>query len=153
MALVCIMINTVARYGYNTLASMQAAVARMREFDIPQDAQWGDIDIMERSLDFTVSQTRFGGLPDYVRQLKGEGVRFVTILDPCISTGEPNNTYRPFDLGQELDVWVQLPGEGENCVAAAGPGTLYCTVLYCTVLYWTVYRTVLYCTALQAGAR
>ena len=107
------MINTVARYGYNTLASMQAAVARMREFDIPQDAQWGDIDIMERSLDFTVSQTRFGGLPDYVRQLKEEGVRFVTILDPCISTGEPNNTYRPFDLGQELDVWVQLPGEGE----------------------------------------
>ena len=105
--------NTEARYGYNTLASMQAAVARMREFDIPQDAQWGDIDIMERSLDFTVSQTRFGGLPDYVRQLKGEGVRFVTILDPCISTGEPNNTYRPFDLGQELDVWVQLPGEGD----------------------------------------
>ena len=140
--------NTEARYGYNTLASMQAAVARMREFDIPQDAQWGDIDIMERSLDFTVSQTRFGGLPDYVRQLKGEGVRFVTILDPCISTGEPNNTYRPFDLGQELDVWVKLPGEGENCVAAAGPGALYHTVPYCSVLHCNI----LYCTVLQAGA-
>ena len=137
--------NTEARYGYNTLASMQAAVARMREFDIPQDAQWGDIDIMERSLDFTVSQTRFGGLPDYVRQLKGEGVRFVTILDPCISTGEPNNTYRPFDLGQELDVWVQLPGEGENCVAAAGPGALYHTVPYCVVYCTVLYCTVLYC--------
>jgi hypothetical protein len=25
----------------------------MAEYKIPQDAQWGDIDIMERSLDFT----------------------------------------------------------------------------------------------------
>jgi hypothetical protein len=25
----------------------------MLEYKIPQDAQWGDIDIMERSLDFT----------------------------------------------------------------------------------------------------
>jgi hypothetical protein len=25
----------------------------MVEYKIPQDAQWGDIDIMERSLDFT----------------------------------------------------------------------------------------------------
>ena len=82
---------------------------RMKEFNIPQDAQWGDIDIMDRSLDFTISEDRFGGLAEYVNLLKAEGVKFVTILDPCISTGEPNCTYRPFDLGQELDVWVKKP--------------------------------------------
>ena len=102
----------------------------MKEYDIPQDAQWGDIDIMDRSLDFTISKDRFGGLAEYARDsdgiselpylrfgglaeyvdlLKAEGVKFVTILDPCISTGEPNCTYRPFDLGQELDVWVKKP--------------------------------------------
>ena len=27
---------------------MQAAVDRMTEYSIPHDAQWGDIDIMER---------------------------------------------------------------------------------------------------------
>ena len=32
----------------------------MKEFKIPQDAQWGDIDIMDRSLDFTISEDRFG---------------------------------------------------------------------------------------------
>ena len=97
------------RYGYMNLNNMRAAVERMKEFNIPQDAQWGDIDIMERSLDFTISQYRFGGLAEYVDILKAEGIKFVTILDPCISTGEPNCTYRPFDLGQEMDVWVKKP--------------------------------------------
>ena len=31
----------------------------------------------------------------------------MTIQDPCVSTGEPNCTYPPFDLGQEYDVWVK----------------------------------------------
>jgi hypothetical protein len=35
------------------LRCAQAARSRMLEYKIPQDAQWGDIDIMERSLDFT----------------------------------------------------------------------------------------------------
>jgi hypothetical protein len=35
------------------LKLFQAARNRMVDYKIPQDAQWGDIDIMERSLDFT----------------------------------------------------------------------------------------------------
>ena len=100
------------RYGYLNLDNMKAAVERTREFNIPQDAQWGDIDIMDRNLDFTISQERFGGLSQYVDELKVTGVRFVTIQDPCISTGEPNNTYRPFELGQQLDVWVKKKSGG-----------------------------------------
>ena len=100
------------RYGYDKLENMVAAVDRMNEFKIPQDAQWGDIDIMERSLDFTVDQERFGGLPEFVDNLKSNGVKFVTILDPCISIGEPNCTYRPFDLGEQFDVWVKKPNGG-----------------------------------------
>ena len=95
------------RYGYNSLEAMQAAVNRTRAAEIPQDAQWGDIDIMRRSLDFTVDNENFAELSDYVARLKAEGVRFVTIQDPCVSTGEPNCTYPPFELGQEYDVWVK----------------------------------------------
>lgn len=29
--------------------------------------------------------------------------------DPCISIGEPPGEYRPFDLGQEMDVWIKRP--------------------------------------------
>jgi hypothetical protein len=45
-----------------------------------QDVQYGDIDIMEKELDFTVSSDRFGGLPAYVKELKTRGIKFATIL-------------------------------------------------------------------------
>ena len=50
---------------YLSFGVLQAARNRMVEYKIPQDAQWGDIDIMERSLDFTGNQTQitiFGAL-------------------------------------------------------------------------------------------
>jgi alpha-glucosidase (family GH31 glycosyl hydrolase) len=36
----------------------QAAVDRTAQYKIPHDAQWGDIDIMDRALDFTLDQER-----------------------------------------------------------------------------------------------
>lgn len=38
------------------------------------------IDIMERELDFTFSTEKFPGLDVYVRELKANGIKFVTIL-------------------------------------------------------------------------
>jgi alpha-glucosidase (family GH31 glycosyl hydrolase) len=96
-----------SRYGYDTLANMQAAVERTRAAGIPQDVQHGDIDYFDRNLDFTYDPVRFAGLPDYVRQLKTEGIRFITLLDPFIGIGEPPGTYPAFDRGQELNIWVK----------------------------------------------
>ena len=56
---------------------------------------------MRDALDFTVDDTRFGGLPDYVTDvLKPSGIKFVTILDPCISTGE-GDSYEPYRRGND----------------------------------------------------
>ena len=63
-------------------------------------------------------------------------MHFVTILDPCISAGEPRGEYPPFDLvgilvsfptftffsflkGDELNIWV-MDSEGEPLVAKVG---------------------------------
>jgi len=35
---------------------------------------------MERALDFTYDTERFAGLPEYIQELKGKGMKFVTIL-------------------------------------------------------------------------
>ena len=112
------------RWGYNTITSMEAAWRRTRQAGIPFDAQWGDIDIMDRALDFTVNPTDFKDLPEFVGTLHEIGMRFVTILDPCISTGEPRGEYPAFDLGDELDIWIKHTS-GEPVVAKVWPAD-YC---------------------------
>lgn len=97
------------RYGYDHIDVLRTTVDRMIAAEIPYDVQYGDIDIMRERLDFTVSNQNFPGLNEYVKELKTKGIKFVTILDPGISTGEPVGTYKPFDLGQEWDIWVKRP--------------------------------------------
>ncbi|XP_064650089.1 sucrase-isomaltase, intestinal-like isoform X2 [Lineus longissimus] len=96
---------SLAKFGYHTLDNMKKTIDKMREYDIPHDYQFGDIDYMDRNLDFTYSHDRWAGLPSYVNQLKENGTRFIIILDPAIANGIPN--YRPFELGQQQDVWVK----------------------------------------------
>ena len=46
-----------------------------------QDVVHGDIDYMQDYIIFTYSEERFGGLPEYVTELKeNEGIHFITIL-------------------------------------------------------------------------
>ena len=59
-----------------------------------------------RSLDFTVDQDNFAGLPEFVRDIQALGHKFVTILDPGLSTGEPSGSYPSFEAGQENEVWI-----------------------------------------------
>ena len=44
----------------------------------------------------------------------------MTILDPCISIGEPEGTYRPYDLGNEMDVWTKT-ADGQNVIGRVWP--------------------------------
>ena len=57
------------------------------DLGIPLDAQWGDIDIMDRFLhvsaqssfrwlDFTYDPESFAGLPDFVRGIQEEGYKY-----------------------------------------------------------------------------
>ncbi|OXA46849.1 Maltase-glucoamylase, intestinal [Folsomia candida] len=95
------------RFGYDHIDNLRTVVDRMIASEIPYDVQYGDIDIMDRRLDFTVDPINFAGLAEYVTELKTRGIRFMTILDPAISVGEPAGTYPAFDLGQEMDVWIK----------------------------------------------
>ncbi len=93
------------RWGYNDIETMKEVVNRTEFYGIPQDVQYLDIDVMRDELDFTYSEERFPDLPNYIRELKEKGIKFVTILDPAISIIDEN--YEPFDLGNEMDVWYK----------------------------------------------
>ena len=45
-----------------------------------QDVQFGDIDYMIRMKDFTYDPVNFKGLPDFVRSIRKDGLRYIIIL-------------------------------------------------------------------------
>ncbi|ELT99254.1 hypothetical protein CAPTEDRAFT_104310 [Capitella teleta] len=95
------------RYGYKSIDEMKEAVDRMRQYDIPHDIQYGDIDYMLQYRDFTIDPVNFAGLPEYVDNLKQEGTRYIIILDPAIwNAGEPGE-YPPYERGTDMDVWIK----------------------------------------------
>ncbi|TSR87326.1 putative maltase-glucoamylase 2 [Bagarius yarrelli] len=96
------------RYGYANDAEIEALYHDMLSASIPYDVQYADIDYMERQLDFVLDKD-FVNLPNLVRKMKGEGMRFIFILDPAISGNETN--YPAFDRGVENDVFIKWPAE------------------------------------------
>ena len=123
----------VCRYDYPNITEMIKVVEGVREYGIPYDVQYGDIDYMERQLDFTVDPIRYNGLVEYVTdKIKDEyQMKFIIILDPTISANEsastvtgdipegalhcylePNYTYSAWDKGVEHDIFLKkLDGE------------------------------------------
>ncbi len=63
-----------SRWGYDTLENMTAAYDRTIAFDIPLDTQWGDIDVLDRKLDFTLDNISFAGLPSHIDFLHSQGI-------------------------------------------------------------------------------
>ena len=93
------------KYGYNSLETVRKTVERMKNYGIPQDVQYGDIDYMERQLDFTYNNVTYNGLPEFVRKIKSDGVKYISILDPAISANETG--YEAYDLGVSTGVFLK----------------------------------------------
>lgn len=62
----------ICRYGYNSLDQMTKVVEENRAIGIPYDVQYGDIDYMERQLDFTIDIRSYNGLIDSVDKWRSE---------------------------------------------------------------------------------
>uniref|UniRef100_A0A8C6T5C8 alpha-glucosidase n=1 Tax=Neogobius melanostomus TaxID=47308 RepID=A0A8C6T5C8_9GOBI len=95
------------RYGYANDSEIKNLYADMKAAGIPYDVQYADIDYMERQLDF-VLDSEFQGLPALVDTMRGEGMRFIFILDPAIS-GNETEPYPAFTNGVAQDVFIKWP--------------------------------------------
>jgi len=74
--------------------------------EFPYDVQWTDIDAMSSALDFTYDEKNFHNLSDVVRQLQSDGIHYVNIIDPGISSTQPSGTYFPFDDGVNKNIFI-----------------------------------------------
>ncbi|XP_076803980.1 sucrase-isomaltase, intestinal-like [Clavelina lepadiformis] len=116
------------KYGYGSLEEVQKVVDGMKSYQIPYDVQYGDIDYMERQLDFTIDPVNYAGLSDYVNTLRNDyNMRYVMILDPAISANE-TAPYPAYSEGESSNifirghdgkimygmVWPDLPGTPKN---------------------------------------
>ncbi|XP_038050832.1 sucrase-isomaltase, intestinal-like [Patiria miniata] len=99
-----------SRWGYNSIDRVKEVVKQMTDAQMPLDVMYGDIDYMDRSMDFTVNESSYGmqNLADFVDDLHDNGMKYIIILDPGIG-GEIG--YEPYDKGLAQDVFVKMEND------------------------------------------
>ncbi|KAL4237199.1 hypothetical protein ACF0H5_005579 [Mactra antiquata] len=85
----------ICRYGYKNTKEIETVVQRTKQFNIPHDVQYADIDHFNKLKDFTLDTENFGDLPEYFNQLRKDGMHTVIILDPALQSDVSN--YEPYD--------------------------------------------------------
>ncbi|WP_330350414.1 glycoside hydrolase family 31 protein [Streptomyces sp. NBC_00582] len=93
-----------ARWGFGSEQEVRRIVAGYHERDLPLDAVHLDIDHYDDHQVFTVDQDRFPKLPVLAEELRRDGVRLVSIVDPAVKA-EPGNAV--YDSGLAEDAFVR----------------------------------------------
>ncbi|KUH35745.1 MULTISPECIES: glycoside hydrolase family 31 protein [Streptomyces] len=73
-----------ARWGFGSAEEVRRVVAGYREHDLPLAALHLDIDHYDGHRVFTVDRERFPDLPGLAAELREQGVRLVSIVDPAV---------------------------------------------------------------------
>ncbi|MEU1782123.1 glycoside hydrolase family 31 protein [Streptomyces abikoensis] len=92
-----------ARWGFGSEREVRRVVAGYRERGLPLSAVHLDIDHYRGHRVFTVDRERFPDLPGLAAELKEEGVRLVSIVDPAVKA-EPG--LAEYDTGVAAGVFV-----------------------------------------------
>ncbi|MGW0822811.1 glycoside hydrolase family 31 protein [Streptomyces sp. NPDC002845] len=93
-----------ARWGFGSDQEVRRIVAGYREHGLPLDAIHLDIDHYDEHQVFTVDRERFPKLPDLAEELRGQGTRLVSIVDPAVKAQPGNAVY---DSGTAADAFVR----------------------------------------------
>ncbi|MEU0249568.1 glycoside hydrolase family 31 protein [Streptomyces sp. NPDC006235] len=93
-----------ARWGFGSEQEVRRVVAGYLEHGLPLDAVHLDIDHFDAHQVFTVDQDRFPKLPVLAEELRREGIRLVSIIDPAVKALPGNAAY---DGGTAGDAFVR----------------------------------------------
>ncbi|KAI1292489.1 Lysosomal alpha-glucosidase [Halotydeus destructor] len=96
-----------SRYGYGSLNETKMVLQRNLDHGVPIEAQWNDIDSLDKRNDFMFNNVTFKGLPEYVDHLHGLGIKYVPIIDYAISGAEDVGTYQPLDQGLKMNIFIK----------------------------------------------
>ncbi|MFJ9865180.1 glycoside hydrolase family 31 protein [Streptomyces sp. NPDC101165] len=93
-----------ARWGFGSEQEVRRIVAGYQERGLPLDAVHLDIDHYADHQVFTVDQDRFPKLPGLAEELRRDGIRLVSIVDPAVKAAPGNAVY---DSGTAMDAFVR----------------------------------------------
>jgi alpha-glucosidase len=93
-----------ARWGFGSEQEVRRIVAGYQERGLPLDAVHLDIDHYDEHQVFTVDREHFPKLPVLAEELRRDGIRLVSIVDPAVKA-EPGNAV--YDSGTAEDAFVR----------------------------------------------
>ncbi|KAL7670521.1 hypothetical protein ACOME3_005456 [Neoechinorhynchus agilis] len=113
------------RYGYQSIDEVRQIYERMKLIGFPYDVQWTDIDAMKNKLVFTYDDEKWSGLPEFVRFLHENNMRYTPINDPCIGKNPPPGyVYPALEEGLKNDVFIR-DANGELLIGYVWPEDCY----------------------------
>ena len=107
------------RWGYKNTGHLKDVRQKYLNNDIPLDALWTDIDMMDQKRNFILNKN-FDDIPDFIKYLHEQGQHFIALVDygipkkyydPYYEYGEKNNAFLYSNFTKQFliaDVW---PGE------------------------------------------
>jgi alpha-glucosidase len=107
-----------ARWGFGSEREVRRVVAGYRERGLPLSVLHLDIDHHEAHQVFTVDRERFPDLPGLAAELREQGVRLVSIVDPAVRA-EPGNAV--YDSGTAVGAFVR-DARGNEVQGVVWPG-------------------------------
>ncbi|KAG2733880.1 hypothetical protein G9P44_003405 [Scheffersomyces stipitis] len=115
------------RWGYREIEDLEDVVTNFKNFNIPLETIWSDIDYMDSYKDFTNDPHRYptDKYQDFLDKLHKNNQHYVPIFDAAIYVPNPNNEtdndYTPFHAGNESDIFLKNP-DGSLYIGAVWPG-------------------------------
>ncbi|MEU6987721.1 glycoside hydrolase family 31 protein [Streptomyces sp. NPDC046324] len=107
-----------ARWGFGSAKEVRRVVGGYRERGLPLSVLHLDIDHYDAHQVFTVDRERFPDLPGLAEELREQGVRLVSIVDPAVKA-EPGNSV--YDSGAAAGAFVR-DGRGDEVHGVVWPG-------------------------------
>ncbi|MFE0039859.1 glycoside hydrolase family 31 protein [Streptomyces sp. NPDC059015] len=107
-----------ARWGFGSEREVRRVVAGYRDRGLPLSALHLDIDHYDGHRVFTVDTERFPDLPRLAKDLRADGVRLVSIVDPAVKAEPGNEVY---DAGAAAGAFVR-DGRGREVRGEVWPG-------------------------------
>ncbi|MFF0965292.1 glycoside hydrolase family 31 protein [Streptomyces sp. NPDC003703] len=122
-----------ARWGFGSEQEVRRIVAGYQERGLPLDAVHLDIDHLDAHRVFTVDQERFPKLPVLAEELRRDGIRLVSIVDPGVPAAPGDAVY---DSGTTRDAFVR-DASGDVVRGVVWPGeTVFPDFTHARVRAW-----------------